>query len=425
MSFAPVLKLLSERAGLDPASLGSTAVKSAVAARLRACHLRPEEYAVRLADDAGEFQALLEEVVVPETWFFRGGVLFFHLAEQVRARRRTSRVLSIPCSTGEEPYSLAVALAELGVPPASCVLDGVDVSARNVEAAQAGVFGELSFRQTDPSLRARYFRPAEGGWQIVEPLRRAVRFLVGNVLDPALLLFEAPYDVVFCRNLFIYLTPPARRQALQALARLLTPGGLLSLGHAEPLDADDARFRRTGPDGMFLYERTAMTAAHPGLPAPVRQAPQPDAPPRRAAEAPRSTGVSPVIAATGGTPVLRQEKSQAAQPDGQPTRDDLLAQARRQADGGQLAPALELCRTIEGRFGPCADTSSLTGIIHQARRDSLAATRAFRRALYLEPNHREALTHLMLLCQDQGDRAQAELLRKRLERLGAAPGGEP
>src|SRR5262249_24812215 len=145
----------------------------------------------------------------------------------------------------------------------SCVIDGVDVSPRSVAAAQAGVYGEMSFRQTDPVVCSRYFRTIAGGWQIAEPLRRAVRFMVGNVLDPALLLFEPPYDLVFCRNLFIYLTPDARQQALSVLARLVTPGGLLSLGHAEPLDADDARFRRTGPDGYFLYRRTDMSEAHP------------------------------------------------------------------------------------------------------------------------------------------------------------------
>jgi chemotaxis protein methyltransferase WspC len=107
----------------------------------------------------------------------------------------------------------------------------------------------------------------------------------------------------------------------------------------------------------------------------------------------------------------------------QPTPDALLAQARRQADVGQLDPALELCRAVQDRFGPSADLYSLTGIIHQARQDRPAASAAFRKALYLEPNHREALMHLMLLCQQHGDLAQAALLRKRLERLPAATGG--
>lgn len=418
MKFAPVLKLLSERAGLDPASLGSAAVRSAVSVRLRACGLEPDAYAARLAADPAEFLALLDEVVVPETWFFRGGTLFYHLAEQIRlARRAPFRALSLPCSTGEEPYSLAIALQEIGLPLTSCVIDGVDVSPRNVAAAQEGIYAELSFRQTDPSIRARHFRPVEGGWQIAESLRQGVRFAVGNVLDPGLLLLEHSYDLVFCRNLFIYLTPVARQQALATLARLVTPGGLLSLGHAEPLDPEDARFRRTGPEGLFLYRRTAVRASggrkppeslHPasGGRQPPEGAAFAEAPPPQGVDTPRSP------TKTQGVDTPRSPEKQ--------TRDALLAQARQQADSGQLADALELCQAIQTRFGPSADLNCLCGIIHQARQDRPAASAAFRKALYLEPNHREALMHLMLLCQQHGDHKQAALLRKRLEKLPSA-----
>src|SRR5262249_14768002 len=156
-------------------------------------------------------------------------------------------------------------------------------------------------------------------------VRQRVRFSVGNVLDPALLLFERPYDLVFCRNLFIYLTPLARQQALATLARLTSPGGLLSLGHAEPLDPEDARFRRTGPDGLFLYQRRAMSEPRRALRAPVWasggcQPPEPVArtfaPRPQGADAPRS----PKTKAQGANAPRSPE----------PTRDALLAQARQQ-----------------------------------------------------------------------------------------------
>jgi chemotaxis protein methyltransferase WspC len=235
-----------------------------------------------------------------------------------------------------------------------------------------------------------------------------VTFQIGNLLDPALLLFERPYDIVFCRNLFIYLTPPARQQALRTLARLVAPGGLLCMGHAEPLDPDDARFSRTGPDGFFLYRRTLMTSPHPALPAPARApaAPRP--------QVPRVETIAP----------RPKRESGAARPaEAKESFADLLGRARSQADAGQLSAALESCRSIQVRFGPTADLYSLLGVIHQAREDRPAAAQAFRKALYLAPDHREALTHLMLLCQQQGETSQAALLRKRLERL-AAPGEE-
>jgi chemotaxis protein methyltransferase WspC len=103
----------------------------------------------------------------------------------------------------------------------------------------------------------------------------------------------------------------------------------------------------------------------------------------------------------------------------------LLAQARRVADGGQLAEALALCQSVEGRSGPSADLYSLMGVIHQALQERNEAVQNFRKALYLDPDHSEALMHLMLLYQTRGERDQAALLRRRLDRLGAAKtGGE-
>src|SRR5262249_43936503 len=101
---------------------------------------------------------------------------------------------------------------------------------------------------------------------------------------------------------------------------------------------------------------------------------------------------------------------------------DLLGRARQQADSGQLADALASCQEQLARVGPSADLYSLMGVIHQARRENDEAVRCYQRALYLVGEHTEALAHLMLLSQARGDNAQAERLRRRLER--AAPGGD-
>src|SRR5207248_5723916 len=126
---------------------------------------------------------------VPEAWFFRGGGLFEALARRVAALppARPFRALSLPCGSGEEPYSLAMALLEAGVPPGRWTTEGVDISARVVEAARRGVYRELSFRQTAPGLRDRYFRPVPGGWELSPGVRGRAHFRVGNVVDPGLL----------------------------------------------------------------------------------------------------------------------------------------------------------------------------------------------------------------------------------------------
>src|SRR5262249_20121395 len=161
MNLAPVTDLLRERIGLDPETLGAATLPRAVQARLTALGLTaPAEYAARLAGDPQELRALLADLTVPETWFFRGGDLFTHLAATVRGRPPGTqyRVLSVACSTGEEPYSLAIALFEAGQSPDTWTIDALDLNANSVERARLGLFGELSFRQTDPALRQRYFR---------------------------------------------------------------------------------------------------------------------------------------------------------------------------------------------------------------------------------------------------------------------------
>ncbi len=402
MNLTPVLALLQERTGLAPGSLGERAVEAAVRRRLRQTGLDLPGYAERLSGDGGELAALAGELVVPETWFFRGGGVFSYLAAQARAvataRAEPFRALSLPCSTGEEPYSLAIALDEAGVPEERVVIDAVDLSARHVEAARRGVYSDLAFRQTPEGVREHHFRPAGRNWEIDPGLRSRVRFRVGNLLDPWLLRGEKPYDLVFCRNLFIYLTPAARRQGMAALARLVAPGGLLCMGHAEPLDPADGRFVGTGPEGFFLYRRAEEHSRRVGyqpVPRPAEKAaPLPD---RRHAAAP----------ATAPPPAQGQA--------GSLSHD--LRRAREEADDGRYDRALALCQEAEAKHGPSADLYTLLGILHHARRDDAEAGRCFTKALYLDPQHREALMHLMLLAQLQGADGRAAALRRRLERL--------
>lgn len=398
MNVAAVLALLRERTGIDPDTLGAGAVQTAVRARLHRLGVRDvAAYARQLQADADEFGRLVEEVVVPETWFFRGGDLFWYLADHIRDAGGAApvRVLSLPCSTGEEPYSLAIALAERGVPPARWSIEAIDLSPRHIAQARRGVYRDFSFRQLPDDLRDRHFTATADGWEVCAEIRSAVQFRVGNILEPGPTLAVAPFDVIFCRNLFIYLGRDARPQALDTIAGLLRDGGLLCLGHADPLDPADARFVRTGLPGHFLHRRVRMPA--PAVPPPVARpvplllpAPAPRPAPPRLQPKP-----APVAAV--------------APPD--------LDQARRLADAGRYDDALAVCRAAQAAAPPSADLFALLGLIHQARGEPADAIAAFHKALYLRPDHREALTHLSLLLQAQGQPQQAAAVLRRLARL--------
>jgi chemotaxis protein methyltransferase WspC len=423
MNLTAVAEHLQQRIGLDPEALGPTVLPSAVKARMRQLSLGDaNDYARRLGSDVEEFQALVSELIVPETWFFRGGPVFpyltAHVSRAVRQRSggRPFRVLSVPCSTGEEPYSLAIALHQAGVSGTACTILGVDLSARLVERARQGCYSEFSFRQVGPEVRRQFFRRVKNGWELDPVLRGAVQFQQGNLLDPFFLAGEGAFDLIFCRNVLIYLLPAARQHVRATLERLLTPDGLLCVGHAEPLDLSDGRFERLGDERLFLYRRCS-----------------PSPPPGRLIVPRPLTMPSPAERRRGGGGRGREIRNRAGEPrpgsgteNGKDERfaepPDLLAQARQQADNGQLDEALAGCRLLLTRQGPSAELYSLLGVVHQARREPDEALRCFRKALYLQADHPEALLHLMLLYQEQGDRSQAASLRQRIQ--GTAPGGE-
>jgi chemotaxis protein methyltransferase WspC len=247
----------------------------------------------------------------------------------------------------------------------------------------------LSFRQTEPELRDRYFRQSADGWQLHARVLGCVHFTVGNVFDPPAI---ETYDLILCRNLLIYLTAAARRRALDALETMLAPGGLLAVGHAEPQALAGRRFRAVGPESHFVYCREPSLAHSP---APVRRPVR-----TRAATnaAPAPTPLPPVPP----TPLVASEEP--------------LARARRLADGGRLDEALEACRSHLKLAAPTAHAYSLLGAIHQARGDAAAAADAFRKSLYLDPDDHDALTHALLLAARTGDTARAAALRERLDR---------
>ncbi|HEV3444491.1 MAG TPA: CheR family methyltransferase [Gemmataceae bacterium] len=392
MSVQAVTALLRERLGLDPGSLGPSAINDAVAVRMRVLGRGDlTSYASSLAGDAEEFQALAEEISVPETWFFRGGLdLFAYLAALIRAAGQGApgpfRVLSAPCSGGEEAYSLAIALAEIGVPLTAFTIEGIDISRPALEKARAGRYGDLSFRQTDPALRAHYFQPVADGWEIRPALRDACRFRLGNLMEPVQPCVS--YHLIFCRNLLIYLHAAARVQVLDNLMRCLAVDGLLCMAHAEPMLLHDPRFEMAQPNRFMLFRRVAAKNSSAG-------------------DERKPLSCRTVVPMASPEPVPMRASSPR-------TDEDDLARARRLADAGQIDDALSACTAHLDRAGPSASAYSLLGVLRQAHRDEDEARRCFEKALYLDPNHDEALTHLMLLHQQRGDAGRAAILRQRL-----------
>jgi chemotaxis protein methyltransferase WspC len=391
--------IVRERMGIDPASLGPNVLARAVEGRMLARGLSDYAlYTVRLMTEQAERDALAADLAVSETWFFRGGKILFErlagfMADRAATRSGGARVraLSIPCSTGEEPYSLAIALHERLLTSDEYAIDAVDQSERALAKAAAARYGAFAFREGGMDARVAYFRRVEQSeqWELQPHLRAAVRLLTGDLTSPLFLATERPYDVVICRNVFIYFTPDGRQRAMANIDRLLALDGRLCVTPAEADRLPPGRFVPEGQTEFGVYKRAAVgsglyRALDPSVPPPAAPPPKPAA---RPVEAPKAVAADP------------------------------LAGARALADAGRLDEARDACEALVRLSPTDADALALLGVVHLAAGRADAAFDALRKALYLNPDHAEAVSHMMALCERRGDAARAAALRRRLDRL--------
>lgn len=392
---------LEQAIGVDRTVLGDRALDAAVReliARGRAADAAT--LAQQVATDRAALDALIETVVVPETWLYRDPAMFELVVQRARAHPGPRfAILSAPCATGEEAYSCAMALLAAGVASARFAIDGLDVSTRAIASARRGRYGGLSFREGVPGLRERWFQPDGDAWLVRPAVREAVRFEVANLLERGWPVRAAPYDLIFCRHLLIYLTPPARAQLLDRIAAQLAPGGLVISSASELLDAVDPRFVRQTAHGTCVYALAPARVTRARAGSSTR-------PPRTIAR--------PAIAAEP-QPIAPARRPAAAAPPAS------LADARVLADGGRLDEALAICARVIRDAPTEVAAHALAGVIHVARHDDAAAEQALRRAVYLDPGHYEALSCLALLHDRRDDRDQAANFRRRAARA-AKPG---
>ncbi|PWB30843.1 chemotaxis protein CheR, partial [Pseudomonas sp. SDI] len=255
-------RFLQERIGLDVASVGAPMIERALRQRCAALAARDlDDYWLRLQQSRDEQQALIEAVIVPETWFFRYpesftalvGLALKRLAEL--AGTRPLRILSVPCSTGEEPYSIAMALLDAGLASHAFRVDAIDISPNSIARAEAGLYGRNSFRGSDLAFRERHFSEEGDAHRLAERVRKQVDFQAGNILDPALLNREGSYDFVFCRNLLIYFDVPTQQRVFEVLKHLTQEGGVLFIGPAEGSLLARMGMRPLGVAQSFAYVR--------------------------------------------------------------------------------------------------------------------------------------------------------------------------
>lgn len=259
--------LIEERFGLAFQGIRLEILESKLRPRLRELHLTTVrdyyQYLRFHPDREGELARLPAMVTNNETYFFREthqfDLLVSHVIPERRAalRGRPLRVLSAGCSSGEEPYSLSIALHNAGLALAgvSWEIDACDLNVERIARAQDALYPESSLRACDADARRKYFVAEPGGFRLRDKYRANVRLFPTNLLAPNGALGWSVYDVILCRNMLIYVSEDAFSRVIGLFARSLLPGGYLLLGHSESLLDRKTAFAPAMVNGAVVYRK--------------------------------------------------------------------------------------------------------------------------------------------------------------------------
>ncbi|ACL25520.1 MCP methyltransferase, CheR-type with Tpr repeats [Chloroflexus aggregans DSM 9485] len=282
-------------------------------------------------------------------------------------------VWSAGCATGEEPYSLVIALREAlpTDPPWQINILATDINRRFLERAREAVYGNWSFRETPPAVRDRYFIPENGRWRLRDEVKHDVIFAQLNLVEPT---YPSPqlgiiaFDLIFCRNVLIYFDDRTMQQIVQRLYDALTPGGWLVVGHAETHIERFRQFETYNAPGTVLYRKPlqAPPFVMPSTNLPALPLPPPPSP--------------PVLAVQPPTPMPAPAPTSAPTP----SPEERLRQARAAADHGDWDAAqayVQQVLEINPLYAPAYYLLAQIAEHHGRLEEALAD---YRRSLYLD-----------------------------------------
>jgi chemotaxis protein methyltransferase CheR len=222
-------------------------------------------FALLRSDADNEIEHLVNAFTVNETYFYREDhqlrCMTSDLFDEILRHRRPDepiRIWSVPCSTGEEPYSIGIWLMEnfRQVDSYNIEIVGTDINTRALKVAEEGIYGARALMRLSKDLIGRYFRPLSADtYQIDAGLRNSIRFTRANLVNAQDMSHYRDFDIIFCRNVLIYFDDASRRMAAENLYDCLRPGGFICLGHSETMSRISPLFRVRRYADAIVYQR--------------------------------------------------------------------------------------------------------------------------------------------------------------------------
>lgn len=404
-AYQEFVALLRECTGQEAELVGESTLVRAIREGMALSHCKdPQEFLTRLRANRITLQRFVNAVTIGESWFFRDEGPFTFLKNYLSQRTRLLNVpidmLSLPCASGEEAYSMAMSASEAGLTPSHCRIEGIDINTSSLRRAREAEYRGYAFRGLDPDRLSRYFEKVDDRHRVKSPIREFVVFHHGSVVNPGAQLLQRRYDVILFRNLLIYLSPEARRQVLALMRNLLKPDGVVIVGHAETGLMSAAGFTPEGTALSFAFRCASATG-------------------QGGATALKST--YPV--ASNGARTPSQERPRVGSRSAE--HDDFgatLREVEQLANAGHIDEAHRRCSWLLATANDDPQVSYLCAIVAEAAGDNASAEVLLRETLRTHPDHYRALVHLAASLATRGDHTEAAELRRRAQQLADTDG---
>ncbi|SEL98732.1 chemotaxis protein methyltransferase CheR [Stigmatella aurantiaca] len=385
-------------------SLGTALVRAAEARKLTT----PVFLKALLAREPLAVETFIEYAVIGETYFFRHPEHLRELTRVAAARGGPVHIWSAGCATGEEPYSITMALLAANVPVDNIHVLATDISARSLSRARVGTYSPWSVRRVEPTMEKRFLTAHAGGMSVCTQARQPVEFRRHNLVSD--LAPVSNQDAVFCRNVLIYFPPELVRQVLAKLVGALAPGGLLFLSPAEVPLANGLGLEMLDVEGTPVLRRPVVPLEPPKEPPAAQALARWRLEPRVA----RITPPAPWTRLPLVQNALKVVPPAPPPPREEAAEDDAMRQAIAAAREGQYERAEALARDAARKMVP--EAYLLLAMVAETRGDLNGAVDCVRKALYLEPQL--ALGHATLVTlytrlerREDAERARQNALR--------------
>ena len=427
-----IQRLIKSRTGIDTSTMGEHSLERILNSRMQKCSITNlDEYYKRIQTDKAEWTELLEATVVPETWFFRDTRPLKTIENDLRKHINSNsnsntpyNIMCMPCSSGEEAYSIAMYLLSQNIPATAFHIDACDISQSSINRATEGVYGNNSFRGNDYKKYIDHFFKKDNNRYIIN------KHMLGNIdfYKANILKIESytnrPYNTITCRNLLIYFDEDSKRKAYKNIYTSLHQKGMLFIGHSEfgsmPVDL----FSNMGSEYSFALTRTDNTntktaSLNKSSGSYFNKGRNTN---NTTAYTPPANTDKPILENKTFTSLSNTTNIQNIENANETIS---IENAIRLADNEELDKAKQICEKLLSSNDNNAEAYFLLGLIYFSKNNINKAEAMLRKSLFLNPEHYDALSHLAILLSSKGDSKSAELFRKRAERINQSDNRGP